>query len=143
MALATVNQKRHQKRHQSDAPSQQNRVEFVERVTAADFLKVGPEDRKAELIDGIIIEPLPPLLIHERLQRFLYTLLIFFIEEKNLGEVLGSRTPVVLSESYAPEPDILFVANDGKALSSEMACMVHRIWSSKFYLLAQQKWTEG
>ena len=91
---------------------EQNRVEVAERVTVEEFLSVASEERKAELIDGVIIEPMPPLTIHERLQRLLLALLTVYVEEKEVGEVFGSRTPVVLSEHYAPEPDILFVANE-------------------------------
>ena len=86
-------------------------VEVAERVSAEEFLRIAPEDRKAELIDGVIIEIMPPLTIHERLQRFLYTLPTLYEEREN-GEVFGSRTPVVLSEYYAPEPDILFISSE-------------------------------
>lgn len=85
------------------------RVEVAERVTAEEFLRIAPENRKAELIGGVVVEPMPPLGIHEKLQIFLITLLRIYVEERAVGEVRGSRTPVVLSDAYAPEPDILFV----------------------------------
>lgn len=91
------------------------RVEEAERVTAQEFLKIAPEGCKAELIDGVIIQPMPPLTIHENLQLFLLTLLRMYVEEQCLGEIFGSRTPAILNENYAPEPDLLFVANDGLA----------------------------
>lgn len=90
----------------------ENCVEVAERVTATEFLHSGPEDRKAELIDGVIVEPMPPLEIHEKLFSFLYRLLSAYVEELDLGIIRGSRTPVVLNDYYAPEPDILFVANE-------------------------------
>lgn len=96
--------------------SESDRVEVAERVTSDEFLKRAPEERKAELIDGVIVEPMPPLTVHERLQRFLYTLLTLYTEELESGEVFGSRTPVVLSDYYAPEPDILFVATERQDL---------------------------
>lgn len=89
-----------------------SRVEVMERMTAADFFRDAPEDRKAELIDGVMIMPSPPLVIHERMQGFLSTLLRMYVEERALGEVYGSRTAVELELFYAPEPDILFIAND-------------------------------
>ncbi len=89
-----------------------SRVEVMERMTAADFFRDAPEDRKAELIDGVMIMPSPPLVIHERMQGFLSTLLRLYVEEKEVGEVFGSRTAVELELFYAPEPDILFVAKD-------------------------------
>lgn len=36
-----------------------SRVEVMERMTAADFFRDAPEDRKAELIDGVMIMPSP------------------------------------------------------------------------------------
>lgn len=86
------------------------RAEIAERITAEEFFRDAPEERKAELIDGVMVMPSPALVTHERLQRFLLTLLTLFVEEHNLGEVLGSRTAVALDRLNAPEPDILFVA---------------------------------
>lgn len=85
------------------------RVEVKERMTAAQFLIEAPEDRKAELIDGVMVIPMPPFDNHEKLQIFLLRLTSAFAEELDRGEVRGSRTPVVLEEFYAPEPDVLFV----------------------------------
>jgi len=89
-----------------------SRVEVMERMSAADFFRDAPEDRKAELIDGVMIMPSPPLIIHERLQGFLTTLLRMYVEERALGEVFGSRTAVELELFHAPEPDILFISED-------------------------------
>jgi Uma2 family endonuclease len=87
-----------------------SRVEVVERMTAEEFFRGAPEDRKAELIDGVMIMPSPPFDPHERLQNFLLTLLRVYVEELELGEVRGSRTPVELGIDQVPEPDVLFVA---------------------------------
>jgi Uma2 family endonuclease len=89
-----------------------SRVEVAERMTAAEFFRDAPEDRKAELIDGVMIMPSPPLVVHERLFRFLFQLLGSYIEELDLGEVLGSRTAVALDIEQAPEPDLFFVAKE-------------------------------
>ncbi len=89
-----------------------SRVEVAERMTAAEFFRRAPEDRKAELIDGVMIMPSPPSDMHERLVGFLFTLLRMFAEERGLGEVRGSHTAVKLADDQAPEPDILFVARE-------------------------------
>lgn len=81
-------------------------------MTAAEFFRDAPEDRKAELIDGVMIMPSLPLVAHERLFRFLFQLLGNYVEELDLGEVLGSRTAVVLDIEQAPEPDVFFVAKE-------------------------------
>ena len=88
------------------------RVEVAERMTSEEFFRSAPEDQKAELIDGVMIVHSPPLVIHEKLQGFLYTLLRTYVEESDSGEVLGSRTPVELEAEQTYEPDILFVARE-------------------------------
>lgn len=60
-----------------------SRVEVMERMTVADFFRDAPEDRKAELIDGVMIMPSPPLIIHEMLQDFLYRLLGIMSKNKD------------------------------------------------------------
>lgn len=96
-----------------------SRVEIAERISADDFLRDAPEDRKAELIDGILIVPSPPLTIHERLQRFLLLLLQSYAEERDWGEAFSSRTAVALAEDQVPEPDILFVRKERRHIIQE------------------------
>ena len=88
------------------------RVEVAERMTAREFLRIAPEDQKAELIDGVMVMHSPPLDVHERLFAFLFRLLGDYVEEHGLGEVRGSRTPVILAEDQVYEPDILFVSRE-------------------------------
>jgi Uma2 family endonuclease len=89
-----------------------SRVEVAERLTSADFLRYAPENKKAELIDGVIIVAPPPLDEHEKLQIFLLRLLGEYAELFDLGEVRGSRTAVVLADDQTYEPDILFVSRE-------------------------------
>ena len=87
------------------------RAETMEpRRTHEDFMRLAPEDKKAELIDGEIMIMTPPLYEHERLQSFLFIVVGFFVSRFNLGQVLGSRTPVYITEDQTYEPDILFVS---------------------------------
>lgn len=89
-----------------------SRVEVAERMTAKDFFRRAPEDRKAELIDGVMIMPSPPSDRHEKLQIFLLRLIGEYAERLALGEVRGSRTAVELEDDQAPEPDVLFVSRE-------------------------------
>lgn len=89
-----------------------SRVEVAERMTAKDFFRRAPEDRKAELIDGVMIMPSPATDAHERLQILLLRLIGEFAERLDLGAVRGSRTAVELADDQAPEPDVLFVAKE-------------------------------
>ncbi len=91
------------------------RVEKVEdelplRLTHRDFLRLAPEDAKAELIEGEIVIMPTPSGSHERLQVFLLTVINLFADRFQLGEVLGSRTAVHIDEHNTYEPDILFVS---------------------------------
>jgi Uma2 family endonuclease len=88
------------------------RVEVAERMTSEEFFRYAPEGQKAELIDGVMIMHSPPLVTHERLFRFLFRLLASYVEDHDLGEVLGSRTPVELEVDQTIEPDILFIAQE-------------------------------
>ncbi len=88
------------------------RVEVAERMTSEEFFRYAPEDQKAELIDGVMIVHSPPLVIHEKLFRFLFRLLAAYVEDHDLGEVLGSRTPVGLDVDQTFEPDIFFIARE-------------------------------
>ncbi|BCX05219.1 MAG: hypothetical protein KatS3mg053_3157 [Candidatus Roseilinea sp.] len=96
-----------------------SRVEVVERMTAREFFRRAPEDRKAELIDGVMIMPSPPTDRHERLVGFLFTLLRMYCEDWDLGEVRGSRTAVELAEDQVTEPDVLFVAKDRASIIND------------------------
>ena len=89
-----------------------SRVEVAERMSSSEFFRYAPEDQKAELIDGVMIVHSPPLDVHERLVIFLLRLLAEYVEQFDLGEVRGSRTPVELAEDQTFEPDILFVARE-------------------------------
>lgn len=92
------------------------RAELIEtgpsRWTHDDFMRLAPEDQKAELIDGALIIMPPPSDIHERLQIFLASVIKLFAAFFDLGEVRGSRSAVRISEHQTYEPDILFVRKD-------------------------------
>jgi Uma2 family endonuclease len=89
-----------------------SRVEVTERMTSEEFFRYAPNDKKVELIDGVIIVSPPPMDSHERLQIFLLRLLGEFVELFDLGEIRGSRTAVVLADDQVYEPDILFVIRE-------------------------------
>jgi Uma2 family endonuclease len=89
-----------------------SRVEVAERMTAAEFWEEAPEDRKAELINGVIVMAPPALDIHEKLQLFLLTLIRTYVEEHDVGEVRGSRSGVELAPDQVYESDLLFVSRD-------------------------------
>lgn len=81
-----------------------------ERYSHDDFMRLAPDDHKAELIDGEIIIRSAAVWEHERLQGFLMAVLMGYVSHFELGTVLGSRSAVYISESDTYEPDILFIA---------------------------------
>ncbi len=96
------------------------RVHPGDRMTVAEFFEYAPEDRKAELINGVLVMPSPALLSHEQLQGFLFTILRIFVNVRQLGVVLGSRTALDMGIEYqAYEPDILFVRHERQAIVQE------------------------
>lgn len=96
-----------------------SRAETVERLTHEDFMRLAPEDKKAELIDGEIIMPSPAFDSHERLLGFLLTILTAFVRHFGLGQVRGSRYAVRIAEGHTYEPDILFVRQERAHLITE------------------------
>lgn len=82
----------------------------ADRMTDEEFFQTAPDDRKAELIDGVLVMPSPASDPHEDLNGFLLSVIRMFVEENNLGLVRGSNTPVNLGVGHDFEPDLLFVA---------------------------------
>lgn len=99
------------------------RVELSEapvgRWTHEDFMRLAPGEQKAELINGMLIVMPPPSDIHERLQGFLFFVLMGFAKFFGLGEVRGSRTAVRISPHQTYEPDILFVSQGRAGIIAE------------------------
>lgn len=90
-----------------------------DRTTDDEFFQFAPEDRKAELISGILLMPPPANDLHEDRRGFLLAVLRASVRHRRLGIVLGSRTAVHLQTGENYEPDVLFV-------SAERANIVRR-----------------
>ncbi len=91
-------------------PAVPSAVPVGEPITFDDYI-ARDDDRKADLIDGHLIDDMPTY-EHEKLFYFLLFVLGGFVSKRNLGEVLGSRTPVRIDGRNGVEPDILFVRKD-------------------------------
>ena len=70
------------------------------------------EDVRAEYVDGEVIVMPPALPAHERIFNFLDRILGFYVEQKNLGEVLGSQVQVRLRVGLRRVPDLVFIARE-------------------------------
>ena len=76
------------------------------------FKEIIKEDQKADLIEGEIIMQSPASYKHEDLFMKLAVIMRAYVNKKDLGKVLGSRSLVRIDEQSGYEPDILFVSKD-------------------------------
>jgi Uma2 family endonuclease len=91
---------------------QQTKWVYPRPITFDEWLEVcGPKDWM-ELVDGVLVEKTMVQLEHEKLQSWLYAVLIPFVQERDLGIVLGSRSPVQINEFRGRMPDLFFVRKD-------------------------------
>ena len=79
------------------------------RMSYEDFLALGEEVTHAEWVNGEVIIFVPPKWPHQRLVRFLSSLLGLYVDLFRLGEVVLAPFEMRLARS-AREPDLLFVA---------------------------------
>jgi len=81
------------------------------RMTAAQFLEL-PEDRHPiQLIEGKLVEMAAPIPKHQRLVKRFANLLDNLVPN---GEVFISPIAVYLDENNVPEPDVVWVSEDGR-----------------------------
>jgi Uma2 family endonuclease len=78
-------------------------------LSAADFVALPGED-KADLIHGRIVSDMQPTYLHEVLVSLLHFVLKGFADARGLGEVLGSKSPILIDERNVFEPDVVFVS---------------------------------
>lgn len=71
-----------------------------------------PYNEVRELVNGIVLTQEPWDLAQASLHSFLLCLLCFYSETHNLGQVLGSRYAVKISDYQGRLPDLLFVRHD-------------------------------
>lgn len=85
-------------------------------MTYEEYLTAFDETAHTEWVDGKAIVFMPPNIQHQRMVRFLFLLLGYFVELRKLGEVFTAPVEMKLSpEGSARESDLLFVAEEHKA----------------------------
>jgi Uma2 family endonuclease len=80
--------------------------------TVDDFCVLLKDGQKGDLIDGVIYMASPENTDANRLFLWLGTLMLTFVQAKDLGDVFGSRVAFSLDENNSPEPDLAFVRSD-------------------------------
>ncbi len=74
-----------------------------------------------ELVNGVPVERMAANLFHEKLFSWLHTLLYTYVDDRNLGLVLGSRSAVKISQYGGRLPDILFIRQDQVDIAQQRA----------------------
>ncbi len=90
-------------------------------ITFEEFLDLCGEDDATELIDGALVEQMAAQLDHERMFAWLFRLTGDYVESRQLGMILGSRTAVQINLFRGRLPDILFVRRDRLSIVQERA----------------------
>ncbi|HZV03527.1 MAG TPA: Uma2 family endonuclease [Gemmataceae bacterium] len=81
-------------------------------LTFEDFYLLIKDGEKGDLIDGVIYMSSPENTDANSLFMWLGGLIHLFVEERELGEVFGSRVAFRMDEPQGPEPDIAFVRTE-------------------------------
>ena len=79
-------------------------------VSEEEYLEIADEDTRCELIFGELIMNSPASTIHEEIFRFILSLLSFYVEERDIGTVLGANTAIHFKRELILVPDLVFVA---------------------------------
>ena len=82
------------------------------KLTEEEFLAWCDEDVKAEWVDGQVIMMSPANLRHVELTVFLTALLKTWVDDRDLGKMLGPEFTMRLSPRSRRVPDLMFVAKD-------------------------------
>lgn len=87
-------------------------------VTFEKFYELADERRKFDLIDGNIIRD-APLPNHSLIVSWLIALLKLYVQQLDLGEIMGAPVTVRLSTYQGPEPDVLFIGKPRLGIIAE------------------------
>jgi Uma2 family endonuclease len=93
---------------------ERRRVRYSRRFTTFEqFLDLAMGlDEHWELVDGVMVERISAQFDHEKLLMRLNRILGIYVEERNLGIVLGSRSAVEISETDGRLPDLVFIRRE-------------------------------
>lgn len=75
-------------------------------ITFEEFCARSPDGQKADLIDGEVFVASPDSFHAGTLFGWLHALMSFYVEAKDLGQIVGSRIAFRLGDRNGPEPDL-------------------------------------
>ena len=88
------------------------------KLTYQDYANT-PDDKRYELIDGVLITVPAPNVPHQDSQASLGSRMRVFVERHDLGKVLFAPTDVVLTDTDIVQPDVLFISNEREHIITE------------------------
>ena len=88
------------------------------KLTYQDYANT-PDDKRYELIDGVLIMVPAPNVPHQDSQASLGSRMRVFVERHDLGKVLFAPTDVVLTDTDIVQPDVLFISNEREHIITE------------------------
>lgn len=96
---------------QSVLVEEETRVETGHsKLTYDDLLRLPDDDLRHEIIDGEHYVTPSPLIRHQRISRELMHLLLNYLAEHPIGEVIAAPVDVVISPETVVVPDLVFVS---------------------------------
>jgi Uma2 family endonuclease len=95
-------------------------------MTVRDYFSSEEDNRRRELIWGVVREPPSPFFAHQVVVTRIGVLLSLHVQQHELGVVIAAPLDVVLDEARAliVQPDVLFVSND------RMPIIRDRVWGA-------------
>ena len=90
-------------------------------ITFDEWLEIGERDAPTQLVNGTPMEQPMVQLEHEKLNLWLLHVLDLYVQETEAGTVLGTRSPVQISEFGGRMPDLFFVRREREHLLTSKA----------------------
>ena len=92
-------------------------------ITFNEWLEISGSKDFDELIDGTIVEKPMVQLEHEKLNLWLLHVLDVYAQEKSVGTVLGTRSPIRIDEFRGRMPDFFFVRKSREEVITRKATL--------------------
>lgn len=97
-----------------DKPLPEPYTIYIKNFDFKRYMEYANEDIDCELLDGELTIHSPASLEHELIFKFILNLLDLFLQKKNAGIALGSRFTMKLTDTWAPEPDIMVIGPENE-----------------------------
>ncbi len=88
-------------------------MQTIEKIrTYADLLREFPSETRVELINNEIFMPPAPSFEHQIISKKTFKVFDFFVESKDLGQIIYAPFDVILDEYTVVQPDIVFISKE-------------------------------